>query len=192
MSLKNVFLLRLFFFAKALFHTMKVNGDQGTGKARFLLNKDFTFSLFLTKLSHRFRRPHSQMDYFHDAFMRVFSPFWSLTAFGLRKFHCREKEMIWRDSANLLLLCSTEESKSYRFRVNIRKESLMLRKRFTDVPPCSAGDLRCDALVCFSLRMVLPSLCCCWNRCPLLCHTAGKTRQLQLQKQRRHGDMELL
>ncbi len=50
------------------------------------------------------------------------------------QFHCREIEMIWRNSANLLLLCSTEESKSYRFRVNIRKERLMLRKKVHRCP----------------------------------------------------------
>lgn len=72
MSLKNISFKTIFLCKKSsFFHTMQVNGDQGTGKARFLLNKDFTFSLLLTKLSHCFKRLHSQMDYFHDAFMRV-------------------------------------------------------------------------------------------------------------------------
>ncbi len=187
MSLKNIFLLRLFFFAKSLFHTMKVNVTK--------VRQDFywikTFGLFLTKWSHRFRRPHSQMDYFHDAFMS-FQSFLELDSFW-SPFDYIVKTNTWFERILLIFFCAPlKKVKSYRFRVNVRIESLTLRKKFTDVPPCSAGDLRCDALVCFSRRTVLPSLCCCWNRCPLLCHTAGKTRQLRLQKQRRHCDMELL
>lgn len=45
MSLKNISKTIFFLCNKSdFFHTMQVNGDQGTDKARFLLNKDFTFS----------------------------------------------------------------------------------------------------------------------------------------------------
>jgi len=56
----------------------------------------------------------SRMDYFCDAFMVLFCPFWSSTVFGPHPLLLYRKEQ-HEHSSKWLLLGYTDERKSYRF-----------------------------------------------------------------------------